>query len=50
MSTIFLKESEVENDIVQFADDTSIKCKFESIENIPLKIENMLEQTDKYLT
>ena len=36
-----------ENDVVQFADDTSIICKFESNENIPQKID---KQTDKYLT
>ena len=41
---------EGENDVVQFADDTSIICKFERNENIPQKIEKILEQTDKYLT
>ena len=35
----FSEKLEGENDIVQFADDTSIKCKFESNEDIPLKIE-----------
>ena len=41
---------EGENDFVQIADDTSIICKFESNENIPLKLRKLLEQTDKYLT
>ena len=41
---------EDENDVVQFADDTSIICKFERNENISQKIEKLLEQTDKYLT
>ena len=35
---------------VQFADDTSIICKFESNENILQKIEKILEHADKYLT
>ena len=33
-----------------FADDTSTICKFERNENIPQKIEKVLEQTDEYLT
>ena len=41
---------EDENDVVQFADDTNIICKFECKENNPQKIEKFLEQTDKYLT
>ena len=41
---------EGENDVVQFADGTSIICKIERNENIPQKIEKVLEQTDKYLT
>ena len=41
---------EGENDVVQFADDTSIICKFERNENIPKKIEKILEKTDKFLT
>ena len=46
----FSEKLEDENDVVQFADDTSIICKFEGNENIPQKIEKVLEQTDKYLT
>ena len=46
----FSEKLEGENDVVQFADDTSIICKFECNENIPQKIEKILEQTDKYLT
>ena len=41
---------EGETDVVQFADDTSIISKFERTENIPQKVEKMLEQTHKYLT
>ena len=41
---------EGENDIVQFADDTRIICKFASNEIIPLRIGKILDQTDKYLT
>ena len=46
----FSEKLEGENDVVQFADDTSIICKFEREENIPLKNEKVLEQTEKYLT
>ena len=46
----FSEKLEGENDVVQFADDTGIICKFERNENIPQKIEKILEQTDKYLT
>ena len=46
----FFEKLEGENDVVQFADDTSIICKFEGNEIIPQKIEKILEQTDKYLT
>ena len=46
----FSEKLEGENDIIQFADDTSIICKFERNENIPQRIEKKLEQTDKYLT
>ena len=46
----FSEKLEGENDVVQFADDTSIICKFECNENIPHNIEKILEQTDKYLT
>ena len=46
----FSEKLEGENDVVQFADDTSIICKFEPNENNPQKIEKILEQTDKYLT
>ena len=46
----FSEKLEVENDVVQFADDTSIICKFERNENIPKKVEKILEKTDKYLT
>ena len=46
----FSEKLEGENDVVQFADDTSIICKFEPNENIPQKIEKIIEQTDKYLT
>ena len=46
----FSEKLEGENDFVQFADDTSIICKFERNENIPQKFEKILEQTDKYLT
>ena len=35
--------------LFQFADDTSIICKFESNEDILLKFEKIKEQTDKYL-
>ena len=34
----FSEKLEGENDVVQFADDTSIICKFERNENIPQKI------------
>ena len=34
----FSEKLEGENDVVQFADDTSFICKFESDENLPLKI------------
>ena len=46
----FSEKLEGENDVVEFADDTSIICKIERNENIPQKIEKILEQTDKYLT
>ena len=46
----FSEKLEGENVVVQFADDTSIICKFEPNENIPQKIEKILEQTDNYLT
>ena len=46
----FYEKSEGENDVFQFADDTSIICKFERNENIPQKIEEILEETDEYLT
>ena len=46
----FSEKLEVENDVVQFTDDTSIICKFERNENIQQKIEKILAQTDKYLT
>ena len=46
----FSEKLEGENEVVQFADDTSIICKFERNENIPQKIEKILEQTDKCLT
>ena len=46
----FSEKLEGENDIVQFADYTSIIFKFERNEYIPQKIEKILEQTDKYLT
>ena len=46
----FSEKMEVEKD-VQFADETSIICKFERNENILQKFEKkILEQTDKYLT
>ena len=35
---------EGENDVVQFADDTSIICKFERNENIPQKIEKNIRK------
>ena len=38
------EQLEGETDVVQFADDTSIICKFERSENIPQKIEKILEQ------
>ena len=47
---LFSEKLECENDVVQFADDTSIICKFERNENILQKIEKILEQTDTYLT
>ena len=46
----FSEKLEGENDVVQFADHTSIICKFERNENIPQKNVKILEQTDKYLT
>ena len=46
----FSEKMDGENDVVQFADDTSIICKFERNENIPQKNEKIFEQTDKYLT
>ena len=46
----FSEKLEGENDVVQFADDTSFICKFERSENIPQKIEKILEKTNKYLT
>ena len=46
----FSEKMEGENDIVEFADDTSIIFKFERKENIPPKIEKILKQTGKYLT
>ena len=46
----FSEKLEGENDVVQFADDTIIICKFEQNANILQKIEKILEQTDKYLT
>ena len=46
----FSEKLEVEKEVVQFADDASIICKFERNENIPQKIEKILEQTDNYLT
>ena len=46
----FSDKLEGENDVVQFADDTIIICKFERNENILQKIEKIFEQTDKYLT
>ena len=39
-----------EKDIVKYADDSRIMCKSAINENFPLKIEKILEQTDKYLT
>ena len=46
----FSEKLEGENDIVQFADDTSSICEFERNENIQKQIEKILEQTDKYMT
>ena len=46
----FSEKLEGENDVVQYADDTSTICKFKRNKNIPQKIEKILEQTDKYLT
>ena len=46
----FSEKLESENDVVQFADDTKIICKFERNENILQNIEKTLEQTAKYLT
>ena len=45
----FSEKLQSKNDVVHFADDTSIICKFERNENNPQKIEKILEQTDKYL-
>ena len=45
----FSEKLEGEN-VVQFADETSIICKFERNKNISQKIGKILEQTDKYLT
>ena len=36
----FCEKLEGENDVVQFADDTSIICKFERNENIHQKLKN----------
>ena len=44
------EKPEGENGIVQFANDTSIICKFDSKENIPVKIEKILDETDKFRT
>ena len=41
----FSENPEGENDV-----DTNFICKFERNENIPQKIEKILEETDKYLT
>ena len=41
----FSEKLEGENDVVQFADDTSIICKFERNENVPQNNEKILEQT-----
>ena len=46
----FFEKLEGENDVVKFADDTSMICKFESNENIPQKIAKKLEQRDNYLS
>ena len=46
----FSEKMEGEINVVQFADDNSIICKFEHNGNFPPKIEKILEQTDKYLT
>ena len=46
----FSENLEGENNFVQFADNIIIICKFESNESIPLKIEKILKQTDKYRT
>ena len=46
----FSEKVEGEKDVVQFADDIIIILKFERHENIPQKIEKILEKTDKYLT
>ena len=48
--TDFSEKQEGENDVDQFADDTSIICKFERNENNPPKIEKILKQTHNYLT
>ena len=46
----FSEKLEGQNNVVQFADDTRIICKFERNENIPRKKQKILEQTDKYMT
>ena len=40
----FFEKLEDENDVVQFADETSIVCKFEHNENVPQKIEKILNK------
>ena len=46
----FSEQLEGENDVVEFADYTSIICKSENNGNIPQILEKILERTDKYLT
>ena len=46
----FSELQEGENDVVQFAADTRIICKFERNEKIPQKIEKILKETDNSLT
>ena len=47
---VFPEKLEGENDFVQFTDETNNACKFGRNENIPQKVEKILEQTNKYLT
>ena len=46
----FSEKLEGENNVVQFADETSFICNSQRNENFPKKIEKLIEQTDNHLT